>query len=389
MTQSLSRGTVKFSADGLIRAGRVCVDEKHRSRGRIGSGVGIPVVLFLCCSSNLIGQDNAWTKPTSGNWEEPYWSLGTLPGPGQSVLLTNAGWKALAIGWSTVAGQPQSLTVNNLTISSPVDSFNSLLLNYAGFQTPLSVQALTVGSNSAMTMLSSWLQLNGPNGVGMSVGGEFNQDDGSFVGGDQIDIGYIGPGVYNLYSGQLAVNHNFVGGPYGGVFNQTGGVNNNGIVHLDGQYNLSAGEFGAVVYFNGGTVRQSGGLMHGFSAFHGSYLLEDGINDGNLVLPINDGWCDKCGGASALQTGGTNYGSLDIGTWGGGSYTLSNGVLRAPSLFVNGRGWFGQYGGSLSVTGGLSVTWDWFGRGGMIPGFFGLSGGAMSCESMSLGATYL
>jgi hypothetical protein len=41
-------------------------------------------------------EGNAWTNTTSGNWEEPYWSLGVLPGPNQAVLLTNAGWKALA-----------------------------------------------------------------------------------------------------------------------------------------------------------------------------------------------------------------------------------------------------------------------------------------------------
>src|SRR5438874_9778353 len=353
-----------------------------RLAGQIRSGVSKAILPFLCSASNLLAQDNAWTKTTSGNWEEPYWSLGTLPGPGQSVLLTNAGWKAVAIGWSTVANQPQSLTVNNLTISSPIDSFNSLLLNYAGFQMPLSVQALTIGSNSAMTMLASWLQLDGPNGVGMSIGGDFNQDDGSFVGGNQMDVGYIGPGVYNLKSGQLALNHNFVGGPYGGLFNQTGGINTNGIVHLDGEYNLADGEFGAVVYFNSGTVRQSGGRMHGLTIFQGGYLLENGINDGDLLIPINNGWCDKCGRAGVVQTGGTNYGSLEIGTWGDGSYTLSNGVLRAASVYVNGWGDFVQYAGSLAVTNRLTLDWDWIGRGGIISGSFGLSGGTVSCGSM-------
>ncbi len=72
-------------------------------------------------------QVNSWTNPASGYWEEQNWSLGTLPGPEQSILLTNAGWKALAIGPNTVRDYPQTLSIDSLTVSSPIDSFNVLL----------------------------------------------------------------------------------------------------------------------------------------------------------------------------------------------------------------------------------------------------------------------
>src|SRR5262249_56986169 len=126
-------------------------------------------------------------------------SLGIPAGSGQSVMITNEGWKAVAIGSSTAQNYPQSLNVDSITISSPVNSSNSLLLNYTGVQTPLTVNSLTIASNSALTMLgSSALQLNGPTGVGMSIGGQFSQQDSSVVAGNQLDVGYIGPGVYNL-----------------------------------------------------------------------------------------------------------------------------------------------------------------------------------------------
>src|ERR1700716_3735534 len=130
-----------------------------------------PALIVLCWwgqGTSAMGKTNSWIKGTSGYWEEPYWSLG-LPGTNQAVLFTN-GWQALAIGPSTVQNHPESLTVDSLTIAAPSNSFNELLLNYAGLQTPLVIGAptwnngssrrLMVGSNSALVMISSALQVN-------------------------------------------------------------------------------------------------------------------------------------------------------------------------------------------------------------------------------------
>ena len=54
-------------------------------------------------------------------------------------------------------------------------------------------------------MISSTLQINGPHGAGMTIGGEFDQNN-SAVSGNQVNVGYIGPGIYNLNSGTLAVS---------------------------------------------------------------------------------------------------------------------------------------------------------------------------------------
>jgi len=71
--------------------------------------------LLLTPSSNA--QTNSWTSATSGNWEDTNsWSLGQLPGSGQTILLTNAGFKAVQIRQNTAAKFSQTLAVDSLTI---------------------------------------------------------------------------------------------------------------------------------------------------------------------------------------------------------------------------------------------------------------------------------
>jgi hypothetical protein len=354
--------------------------------------LGRLAALFLI-GSRLIADAaelNSWTKPTSGNWEEPQWSLGVLPGADQSIMITNQGWKAVAIGPNAALNFPQSLNVSSVTVASPTNSFNTLLLNYAGLQTPLTVNSLTVASNSALTMFSSALRLNGPTGVGMSVGGEFNQSDSSVVTGNQLDIGYIGPGVYNFDSGLLAVGHIWVGGQYGGIFNHHGGANDGGIVHLEsgGIYNLLGGEFSPDdVYFNGGTFRQRGARLHGLTIFQGVYLLENGVNEGDLLIPISAGGCGACGSASVVQSGGTNFGNIRVGTFGPGSYGLSNGLF-VGGMFIDARGSYQQSGGVQVATNTVVINEDWVARQTFGWGSYALSGGMASAPEMLLEGTY-
>src|SRR5215469_4223635 len=100
--------------------------------------LAISVAGFL---SRARAQVNSWTSPTSGNWEDSSWSLGALPGTNQSIVLTNAGWKAVQISPNTAQNFPQTLNVNSIDISSPTNSANTLLLNYAGLDSPLIVKS--------------------------------------------------------------------------------------------------------------------------------------------------------------------------------------------------------------------------------------------------------
>jgi hypothetical protein len=337
-----------------------------------------------------LAQDNSWTSPVSGNWEDaPSWSLGGLPGTNQTLWLTNYGWKAVQIGSGTTANFPQSLNINSIVISSPTNSFNSLLLNYAGVNTPLTLQTMSVGSNSAVTMNSSALQINGPNGQGMTVGGQFNQND-SVVGGNQINVGYNGPGTYNFTSGYLAVSQLWLGGQYGGVLNQAGGTNAFGITHLDGgngNYVLSNGFFGGTIYFNGGEFQQYGGVLQtNLTIFQGVYLLAGGILQGDVIVPSLNGF--TTGQSSMVQTGGTNYGSLDIGEFGYGSYTRSNGCAIAGSLNVDDKGAFTQWDGTQVVTGGINIAEDQVNFEAYEGGEFNLYGGQVSAGGIYFGGYY-
>ncbi|HVV01633.1 MAG TPA: hypothetical protein VHH88_09750 [Verrucomicrobiae bacterium] len=343
------------------------------------------------------GQTDAWTKPASGSWEEPYWSLGAPPLAGQSVAITNAGWKAVAIGAATAASFPQSLNLLSLEVASPPDSYNVLLLNYAGYQAPLSVAYGQVASNAAIRMLASCLYLSGGEGEGLSIGGEFDQEENSIVSGQQVDIGYIGPGTYNLQSGTLALNHIWVGGAFQGVFNQTGGTNNSGTVHIDGGgvYNLEGGDFNPKVSFETDLSGQSffhqvsGNLNQGLSIFRGAYWQEGGINAGGIVAPISDGASPFDGAASVLQTGGTNLGSLDIGSSGSGTYTLSNGVSFSPSVTVGPFGSYTQWGGDEITAGTFTSVEMQYAANSWAHGIIGLHGGSLSSGSMNLSGAYL
>src|SRR5436305_667593 len=103
----------------------------------------LAAILPLAGSIPATAQTNSSTNSVSGKWEDPRWSLGILPGPSQDILFTNAGWKAVEINPSTVTSFHQTLTVRSVTILSLVDSFNTLLLNFSGTQTPLVIATTT------------------------------------------------------------------------------------------------------------------------------------------------------------------------------------------------------------------------------------------------------
>jgi hypothetical protein len=347
------------------------------------------VATLVSPAPNAFADANSWLKPTSGNWEEPYWSQGVLPNYGHSVMITNAGWKAVQIAPSTAQYFPDSLNVYSITVLSPVDSYNTLLLNYAGFDRPLTVNySLTIGGGAAMAMHSSALQLAGPPGVGLSIGGEFNQNDSSQVSGNQADVGWAGPGVYNLNSGLINLQHLFVGGPNQGVFNQNGGSNAPGIVHFEngGTYNLRDGDFNGATYTSDGAVfRQDGGRVHSILEFHGGqYVLNGGVNYGGVRAPVYGNYAR--GYASVIQNGGTVFGRITVGgeVEGGGSYTLSNGVISAESIAVGMLGDFRQLGGSITTPGIITVRYGSYHRTDMRDAYFGLTAGFLSSGGIDI-----
>lgn len=86
---------------------------------------GLVFVVFCTLSSSLFADSpiNAWTNPVSGNWEDLKWSLGIRPAADQAIMLTNQGWKAIAIGPNTVQNFPETLDVSNVILGGYTDSF--------------------------------------------------------------------------------------------------------------------------------------------------------------------------------------------------------------------------------------------------------------------------
>lgn len=361
-------------------------------RPSLASGLDRYAALMLLASLapfSALSQVNHWTKPGSGSWEEPYWSLGTPPALDHRVVIGNPGWKAVQITGNTVQAIPDSLSVYSIDVTSPVDSFNTLLLNYAGFERPLTVKySMTIGNNAALTMHASALRIQTPTGVGLFIGGTVNQNDFTQVTGNQADVGWVGPGVYNLNSGLLQLEHIWVGGPYAGVFNQNGGSNATRIVHLEpgGVYNFRGGDFNGEVYFTTNAIfRQDGGRFHAdIPMYGGKYILNGGVNYGRLRVPVSAGY--SLGKADAIQNGGTNFGSISLGGNGAGfgRYILSNGVVQAPTIDVRVFGGFQLVNGTVTTPAPINVHGSWWDRCCVDMAFFTVDGGSLSSSGISM-----
>src|SRR2546421_1118912 len=132
-------------------------------------------------STSVSAQVNSWINPTSGNWDQSAsWSLGVLPNSSQSVMITNSGWKAVAINPSTPVNYPASMTVSNLTVRGAWDTENVLLLNYFGTAAPLTVlNGLTLQDDGRIVNFNSGLVVQ--SGTIIVTNSQIIQDGGFFI----------------------------------------------------------------------------------------------------------------------------------------------------------------------------------------------------------------
>ena len=352
-------------------------------------GSGVAVVMFamslsLVFSSNA--QTNSWLSPASGNWEDSSWSLGQLPGPGQTILLTNAGFKAVEIRQNTAANFPQTLTIDSLTISSPANSLNTLLLNFVGVASPLIVNSLTLNTNSIITMHSSALLVQS----NLSIGGTFNQNDFSGVTANTMRIGDIGPATYTMSNGTLTVtNLEVLGGAgYPAVFDQEGGFHYATplvITNAGGEYDLHAGQLGGDIQIKHGILIQYGGdLAPSHFSDEGSYTLLGGTLEAPSLTLSNNGFASQSGGTNSA--GSLILGSPSEATQGGGVYTMVGGLMNLTSATINYLGDLDQQGGAINIAGSLNIPAFLFGPspGHFVWGNFSLEGGNFSAGSINL-----
>lgn len=327
---------------------------------------------------------NSWVKPSSGNWQDQTgWSLGNLPAVNQDILFTNAGWKAVSVGADTAQNFPQSMNVGSITVSSPQDSYNVLLLNYAGYGTALQAGSVTINTNAVLTVLGSMLSVtnSGTTNDQLLLDGTVNQGDNSAVRATYLGLGTVGgniAGVYNLTNGLLTVHSAFAGGP--GQINQFGGYfwADQLELFVGGYYYLYDGDFGGDLFLNGGNFIQLGGLFNASLEENGFYTLAGGTFIGGLSVP----------GAVIgyfTQTGGTNQSpTLNVGAPGatGGIYTLSNGLVTANSALLGDNGKLDQWGGTLSVDGPFRFTGEFYSQSYFAEGELKVHGGNFSARSL-------
>lgn len=304
----------------------------------------VPVALALTPAAPASADTNEWLKPSSGYWEDPYWSLGRLPASQDAVLFENPGFKALAIRPSTLATAPQSLSVQSLTIEAPSNSFNQLLLNYAGFSVPLSVSSnLVIGTNGSLVSHESAL-VAGTFDIGATA--RFvDQSSASFT---NVFVGPDAGAELDLSNSAFAANLLQVGASQSqssGAVNQSGGTNQIGTlaIYPGSGYTLADGGIlmaNALEMHTIGQVADTHFTQTGGSANFGSAGNVLGSNPNSFArLSLNGGIFQatnlSLNNGSFVQAGGTDsVGTLQLSpnVFTSGSYTLSNGLLISSNL---------------------------------------------------------
>ena len=368
-------------------------------------------LVMLACRSALGQTTNSWTSPTSAAWEAPYWSLGVLPSPDQTVAITNGGNKEIEISSSTVANYPASLTVSNLFIEAPTKASSTVLLNHTGLITPLHVlNGCSIATNGTLMNLDGSLDVDGLNrGTFEIVGGTFVQERGLTVvrvpanvwsgtmnltnasakfdglslsfsswfnhSGGNVLCGYLRiNGAYNLYNGVLRTTNGMDLSSSEASFYQGGGTNvGERYIFVDGDYRLLDGVLQTPLFIIApGQLNQSGGLVsveelrvltdgYLYPPPLPNYLLTDGVlRSGKITVGWNGVFYQSGGEVIATNVflvTGLYYVEPHAGDYiYHADYSMTGGRIVTPSLSVGEYATFTQAGGTNAVTGDFAVT---------------------------------
>ena len=344
-------------------------------------------------------QVNSWTNPVSGHWEDPSWSLGLLPGPSQSVFVTNAGYKAVGIFPATSTNFPGSLTVSNLQVSAPNNALSTLLLNFFGTTVPLHVLGdCEVGTNGTVLNLHAGFEVDGASGgVFRILGGSYGQESGILRASNVTT--YAAAGTINLTNASAVFGDVYLGANVApATMTQSGGsVAGSIYISLGSSYQLLNGTItGTTVagYTSAGQISQYGGTNNGTIAVGTS---DPFLGDGNGLYSLYGGGIlnssISVAGSSGFpvgvfnQIGGyINTTSLALGSSGFSTATFnqSNGVLVAGSLILD-NAQFNQFGGQTTIGAPLTVagTYDDYNPMLRTHAFFSMSGGVLNTPGLS------
>jgi hypothetical protein len=316
---------------------------------------------YVSAQVNSAAEVNSWINPASGNWDQAAnWALGVLPESSQSVMITNSGWKAVAINPSTPVNFPDSMTVSNLTIRGAWDTENVLLLNYFGTDLPLTVlNGLTLQDNAQIANFNSSLVVQG--GTITVTNAQIFQD-GGFIRTTNAPL-YLQNAEYDLTNGIFEAGQVALGWPVSARFNQYGGA---AVIT-----NLSFGE--------------GSPAAGGHFALYGGYL---NLPNGLTLVGGDNAF------SSYFQSGGSNQTTtvyIEPNMYGGTpSFTLNGGLLADHDVWINaddyGSPTLNQNGGTHIVTNTLYITGASSHGQTPHPGTYSLIGGILSAGVIELDA---
>src|SRR5439155_1044980 len=141
--------------------------------------------------------------------------------------------KALAIGPNTTANFSNSLAMTYLRIGAPANSSNTLLLNYAGTNVPLTVGALIIETNASLVSYHSAISA-----------GYFSLSSPALLAeGSRLDASYQIWVGSNLTLSNSSVSAWYLFAGQNGAVNQSGGASDIHAIVMDGDstFKLSTG----------------------------------------------------------------------------------------------------------------------------------------------------
>lgn len=314
-------------------------------------------------------QANSWISATRGFWDDyTKWSLDVAPSTnGQSfILITNAATKTVTIDAFTSGEFPDTMTINNLIVSAPTGSTNTLLVSGIGTNLPLTVLSSLSISNGGMLVISaSAVNVSGPNNSVLSLGGDVVLEDGSLLVSNVAACGQDpgSPGSLTVangtgsFSGTLCVGLNT---------NATGSVLLTGgqLALTDGPVAVGLYGAGQITVTNGSSLASDQPVIVGVGAASQGTVTVDGsawVAAGHLVvgqdlgaagsvritgsqLDVTNTFLTLIGGAGAAQQVWSNamvsVGPLEIGADPGSpcALTMAGGTNQMSGPFVVGVG---------------------------------------------------
>jgi hypothetical protein len=353
---------------------------------------------------------NAWTKPTSGFWEEEFWSCGRLPAPDQgTIALTNAGSKSVEIGQTTTANFSNALSLFAVNIDAPAGSSNQILLNNAGTNVPLDVLFFTVGTNASLASHASAVKAYDLDIYGSALVAESSSlivNRIRLLGNLILSNSYSRVGFLPVYpngalthvSGISELPRTVLDG--GSIFVLQGG--NVSMRELFLKYPVGSGtDYGTKAAGVATFVQHGGDLSTDLIRFgtpnsnhRGEFFLHRGSLRSQRVEFMN---------GTFTQAGGTNTaGTIEMPSYQfglGGRYSLVAGNLVSDSLTVGNYGWnwpidrnlghFVQSGGihdagSVSLNGYITHAGRSMDQTAIHVGFYSLSNGMLRSRGLSV-----